>query len=186
MTKVVLMNGPPRCGKDLGASHLVRRMGFVEYKFSAPLKRAIPAFFNQTYEYLEAHKDEPLECLQGRTFRQWQISMSEDWIKPVYGDKFFGKVLGQQVQTKGEPLVVVSDSGFLSEYEGLLEYIDPTAILLLQIERDGRTFEGDSRGYLPLNSLHPKTSVARVMNHSSVWNYVTQLAKAVSMWLRDS
>lgn len=83
------------------------------------------------------------------TYRQWQISMSEDWIKPRYGKGWFGAHLARRINACADQLIVVPDSGFEPELAALVEGVDPGArVGLLRIERMGCTFDGDSRNYV--------------------------------------
>src|SRR5712664_4127279 len=55
--RVVFLNGPPKCGKDTVASHLVPYLQFESMKFAAPIKRMAAALLNMDVSTVERHKD---------------------------------------------------------------------------------------------------------------------------------
>ena len=83
--KVVFFNGPPRSGKDLAVTSLMDCYDNVEHiKFSAPLKTALPVFFGLSPSQavrLEQTKDTKTDDLLGMSFREAQISLSENWFE---------------------------------------------------------------------------------------------------------
>lgn len=166
--KFVLLNGPPKCGKDTAVSHLIPYLHFHHLKFAAPIKRMVCALLNISMKELEEKKDEPYHMLQLAngailaeygTIRQLLIHLSEKVLKPLYGEHFFGKVLWNDAKSTTEKLFLVSDSGFLPEANYLIDKAGVKNVLVLRIYREGCTFENDSRsywnpGYAPLKEIH--------------------------------
>jgi hypothetical protein len=159
---VVLCNGPPRSGKDEIAKAL-RKLQFQQDRFSAPLKAMIPAMLGVTHEELEVCKDEPHPAIAGGlTYRQLQISLSETWFKPNFGDDIFGVLLADRIARKRACDVnrmcslptrfVIPDSGFLPELAGLVDMLSghrlTARLLVIHTSRPGCDFSIDSRGYL--------------------------------------
>jgi len=182
MKYVLLLNGPPRCGKDTAVSFLQIWPGCQLMRFSEPLKRTIAAFLDQRPTELEVGKDEARYF--GLTYRQWQISMSEDWIKPKLGAGFFGRMLAQRVEESDARLIVVPDSGFVVELEALTEALrsSDTRVGLLRIKRPGTSFEGDSRSFV----VPPRSCefLGEVQNDSSFYTFCGRVRLVVTKWMR--
>lgn len=158
--KLVLLNGPPGCGKDTGGAHLAAVSGARLLKFAEPLKRSVYVDAGLPYttslDAYENRKDKPLPEFGLRSFRQACIDKSENFIKPRYGEDHFGRLFAQRVKAIAawEPgaLIVATDSGFVGEVRPTLKMLGPENVLLIRIHADrrGKTFRGDSRSYLSL------------------------------------
>lgn len=153
MAKVIILNGPAGCGKDTLARALVE-MGFAKgvASFKNPMFNiAMAALGQDAYrEFLDgyddrARKEKPEGFLNGLSRRQFMIAISERFIKPVFGDDYFGKYLAGNLPD-GDEVFVVSDGGFASEVAPIVAAGHD--VRLVRLHRDGHTFEGDSRGYL--------------------------------------
>lgn len=153
MAKVIILNGPAGCGKDTLAMALVE-MGFAKgaSSFKNPMFNiAMAALGPDAYrEFLDgyddrARKEKPEGFLNGLSRRQFMIAISEQFIKPVFGDDYFGKYLAGNLPD-GNEVFVVSDGGFASEVTPIIAAGHDVRIV--RLHRDGYTFEGDSRGYL--------------------------------------
>lgn len=153
MAKVIILNGPAGCGKDTLAMALVE-MGFAKgtTSFKNPMFNiALAALGPDAYhEFLDgyddrARKEKPEGFLNGLSRRQFMIAISEQFIKPVFGDDYFGKYLAENLPD-GDEVFVVSDGGFASEVAPIVAAGHDVRIVRLY--RDGYTFDGDSRGYL--------------------------------------
>lgn len=153
MAKVIILNGPAGCGKDTLARALVE-MGFAKgvASFKNPMFNiAMAALGQDAYrEFLDgyddrARKEKPEGFLNGLSRRQFMIAISEQFIKPVFGDDYFGKYLAGNLPD-GDEVFIVSDGGFASEVAPIV-----TAghdVRIVRLHREGYTFDGDSRGYL--------------------------------------
>lgn len=153
MAKVIILNGPAGCGKDTLAMALVE-MGFAKgtTSFKNPMFNiALAALGPDTYhEFLDgyddrARKEKPEDFLNGLSRRQFMIAISEQFIKPVFGDDYFGKYLAENLPD-GDEVFVVSDGGFASEVAPIVAAGHDVRIV--RLHREGYTFIGDSRGYL--------------------------------------
>jgi len=149
MTKYILINGAPRSGKDTIAKHLWLRHSPMHFeRFSMPNKRAFAGMMNLdcdlwgNVEPYESRKDLPIPVL-GKSYRQWQIDFSEKFMKPLYGQDIFGKLLLDRTHGVTGP-VVVPDCGFQIEVDTLADY----PCLLITVKRDGCDFSNDSREYV--------------------------------------
>lgn len=153
MAKVIILNGPAGCGKDTLARALVE-MCFAKgtTSFKNPMFNiALAALGPDAYrEFLDgyndrARKEKPEGFLNGLSRRQFMIAISEQFIKPIFGDDYFGKYLAGNLPD-GDEVFVVSDGGFASEVTPIVAAGHDVKIV--RLHREGYTFEGDSRGYL--------------------------------------
>lgn len=151
-TKYILLNGPPRAGKDTAAKMILgmlREVGHTAYedKLSAPIKQAFAATVDADInEFVVGGYEEFKERvipIFGVSFRQWQIDFSEKFMKPLYGTNIFSKLLLERAT--GEDFCVVSDCGFQKEADYLSQH---SPCYVINIHRQGATFEGDSREWV--------------------------------------
>lgn len=170
--RVVLLNGPPRSGKDtagaaLGAllegGYTPNRMS--KAKFSDPLKIGVHATFGLLDEqghplpadWFESRKDQPCDEFFGETPRNAYIYHSENYLKPKYGRNVFGRILARRIKQLedssdrifvGRTVVYIPDSGFYEEAEPVVNLVGPQNVMLVRIHRTGCDFSNDSRNYL--------------------------------------
>lgn len=188
--KLVLFNGPPRSGKDTAADYLVETRNAYSFKFSAPVKAAIKATFDlheEEVEYIESIKSEPTTIFNGLSYRQAQISFSEDWLKPTFGQEIFGRLAAQRLrkairQGPDQSLYVSSDSGFASEAYPVIKVFGPENVLLVRVFRDGCDFTGDSRSYLDLKGV----STVTLTNCASLKEYRRSVVELIDCWLANT
>lgn len=90
------------------------------------------------------------------SIRGAMIYVSEIIVKPRFGSDWFGKERVRKINGyrdivhNPDKLIFTDDScAFVDELIPLIEYLGQENILLLRIHRDGFTFEGDSRSYIP-------------------------------------
>lgn len=154
--KVLFFNGPPGCGKDTISNLLAERSSqpVMQMKFADPLKDQCAVLLGVTREELELIKDLPHPALGGGTPRQYLIGLSEKYIKPVYGDQFFGNVAANKIRRslhKGR--IAFSDSGFLSEAIPVVNQCGLANCAKIEIHRKGKDFSNDSRSYWHMQGL---------------------------------
>ena len=184
--KIILFNGPPRCGKDTLANYVsdhLNREGDARakaIKFAQPLKDAVQAFYGinplDWISYDDQLKDTPDDKFLGKTSRECQIGMSEVYAKVFHDDlKVFGKICANKILSDdtGTNLYCVSDSGFVPEAEHLVEVFGKENILLLHIVRSGTSFEGDSRNWVDLS--HVGVTSRTIDNNETVESAVLQI-----------
>ena len=123
----ILFNGPPRSGKDTAAKIAEQyidnetRYDAVWEKFSFPNKRAFAGMMGLecddwgVVEPHEATKDEIIPVL-GVSYRQWQIDYSEKYMKPLYGNDIFGRLLLDRCRRDADEIddngiYIISDCG---------------------------------------------------------------------------
>lgn len=154
MKKIILLNGPPSCGKDTAANYLIDvYSGVCTDKFARVLKErthALYGFVDRPHNYYEDVKSLPNNDFYGLTPRQAYINVSELYFKPVHGKNIFGKILADELDKYNWEINVISDSGFAEEAQVLIDKYGEDNIILIRVNRPGFTFAGDSRNYIDL------------------------------------
>lgn len=163
--KIFLLNGPPRSGKDTGSEWLSKHFGGRVLKFANPIKRTVTALFHngdrKAFMAMDTAelKDTPQDIYFGKSCRAVQIGVSENFLKPFFNDTgVFGRLLVNEIDAYRDRLFTgpffISDSGFRTEAEVLIEKYGAENIFLLRLHRENHTFKGDSRGYITLKDLN--------------------------------
>ena len=146
--RAIILNGPPRCGKDTLAAIISEDLGFTIHSFKDTLYDETAKRYGVTREWIltdyEENKDSPHEELSGKTKREALIDTSENHIKVNFGSDYFGVKAAERAAAN--TMVVFPDGGFESEV-GPVSAITETMVLV-RITREGKSFEGDSRNYL--------------------------------------
>lgn len=129
-------------------------------------------------------------CEVNLSIREAMIYISEIVVKPRWGQDWFGKERVRKIK-KYESVVVVRHSeliftddscAFVDELHPLIEYLGQENILLIRIHRDGFTFDGDSRSYIPDGVI---TNTVDIYNNATEQEYFYQVKKIVGGWLDD-
>lgn len=158
---IILLNGPAGSGKDtlaallLEQGHVQAKAQFKEPMFDIALAASGigPDAWWGRYNNRES-KERPWGLLGGMSCREFMIHISEKFIKPVFGDDYFGNQLAIKYINRDPHVtdMVVSDSGFQSELDALGRTLGESEVLIVRLWREGYTFEGDSRSYINANS----------------------------------
>ena len=146
---VIYVNGFKRSGKDTVGQILHTHRHATLFKAATPLYKAIQEVFSlgegEWAAMYENSKEEPQEALYGMTCRAAMIWLSEDVMKPKFGDTFFGLSLAKRIRDSDCELAVVSDAGYLRELEACRNLLPDYQHHLIYLYRTGTTNEGDSR-----------------------------------------
>ncbi|MGI4940635.1 MAG: hypothetical protein ACRYHQ_08760 [Janthinobacterium lividum] len=168
--RVLLLNGPPRSGKNTAANIVARHSSSATVLgFSWYLKRMVHAVYlgrdgwDMDPDCFDAIKGVPQAILAGRTWRQEYIRFSEDVQKPVHGHEWFADRFMETARASGADLIVVPDSGFRGEAERVVRELGAHNVRLVRMIREGCTFAGDSRTYIDLADLG--------VSRTDVWNH---------------
>lgn len=196
--RIVLFNGPPRCGKDTAAKHLFltdKSQKWCFDRMSMPIKRAFSGVVSKNInafgevEYYEANKEEVMMAF-AKSYRQWQIDFSEKFMKPLYGQSIFGKLFIERARRQSrDAVILVPDCGFDIEYATLAKHFGFENVLVVKIYRPGYGFAGDSRTYLAVGSdfyvADENQQVSHINNATTVEDFLIKVATVVSVWLRQ-
>lgn len=152
MKKVVILNCPPRSGKDTMALEISKETGCGLLSFKgklieiALLVSGVPK--NEWEERYESDdKELPWDRLGGLSQRNYLIKISEEWVKPVHGNTYFGDRVLEDVQRGNLSAYIIPDGGFKEEVLPLKN--DPNInLLILQWNRDGCSYDYDSRDFV--------------------------------------
>lgn len=156
-TYLIGLSGPPRSGKDsvgVALAKIIRDRHPVTVchrALSMPMRKTIYAMIGKDYtlEHYETSKDIPMGELGGKTIRQAMIQLSEEWVKPAYGQGFWGHALLNTLPMEGGVrVIIVTDMGFDAEVEVFVEAFGAENCMWPQIVRPHCDFSGDSRGYV--------------------------------------
>lgn len=164
--KVILLNGPPRSGKDYAAIVLNKHWEKSKiFWFATHVKsrsqRAILDFDGrEDITLFEDCKDTPSQFLFDKTPREVWIAFSEKFMKPLFGKDIFGKYLALDLlpHVHTTDIAIVADSGFKEEAKIIIELIGHKNIFHIKLSRDGCDFNKDSRGYIDLSDLNVKST----------------------------
>ena len=177
--KIILFNAPPKSGKDLFGLKLAAYLGADVKTFKHPLKE-MAAVLTGTYDLwftddYDKLKDTKMDECYGLTPREMLIKISEDMVKPQFGNDFFGQNLGRRIT---EDVTIITDSGFQEELTPLVNKFGAENILIYQLHRPGYTFKGDSRSYLS-KADNPGVTFRTVEseNISKTFEEITGIAK---------
>jgi hypothetical protein len=196
LTKVVFLNGPPRSGKDTIAEYLETFENVIHFKFAEILHIYGKAFLYDIHDgdhaaveyFSEEHKNEIMPIVD-ISYREYLINFSEKYFKPLYGQDIFGRILASKIDNVMKcdadldvtTICVVSDSGFDYEAKPVVDLIGSDNCKLVNLYRDGCTYEGDSRNYVTPESLNV-TRHEIVDNNGSLKDLYTVSNNLISQW----
>jgi hypothetical protein len=135
---------------------------------------------HEWFQYVCANRDwkeEPMESLGGRSPRQALMYVSEEVIKPNFGEDYFGRYAAQRLTP--DRLHIFSDGGFVQEILPLIDMVGQENFFLVQLAREGCTFEGDSRRYIPLELADNHT----ILLNDKLDRTKCELAHRLSCWI---
>lgn len=156
--RVIILNGPPGCGKDTLAELVNTENPDISLaSFKKPMfSIAIAAAGVTEREWFDRYndrelKDAPWDKLGGLSQRKFMIMISEEWIKPVFGKNHFGKLAARQCDNY---ITLFTDGGFVDEVQEICEQFGKRNVTLVHVYREDVTFEGDSRSYVQLSGVN--------------------------------
>jgi hypothetical protein len=153
---IILLNGPPSCGKDTIAKIIKKKIGSKDYKMAKPIKDAFSALFGiqgeLLHELMEERKDEAFFTADANiTPREVLIKLSEDFMKPLLGNDCFGQVAVNNIGKIAWKHLTISDCGFNAEVPPIAKAYGCDKVKTILIEREGCKW--DSRERLNLHRL---------------------------------
>ncbi|QXV81899.1 putative P-loop NTPase protein [Escherichia phage JulesPiccard] len=160
MAKIIILNGPAGIGKDTIGNALAADYNCNLVSFKRPMFDIASSILGALAfsKFITAYndrdqKERPQEFLGGKTCREFMIWISESVVKPLLGDRQFGKLMSEHIQMRDEGFTFVcTDGGFPDEVIQLVE--DGHDVTLVRLFMDGKTFAGDSRDYIRIKESH--------------------------------
>lgn len=165
MKKLVLVNGAPGAGKDEVGKWFDTVLGYSQLKLTNPMDNFISDLIPSEYHFDTYRNDrnfKELKVFAGGTMsmRDVLIKLSEEFVKPVFGEDAFGVSCGRLLNLinridKNSEGVVITDCGFQKEVEAVVEEskLCKNDIALIRVLRDGCDFSNDSREFVDLTHL---------------------------------
>lgn len=156
MTYLIGFSGPPRSGKDTLAKQLAAIIEDTHgiqpqlLACSTPMREVVYAMLGRPYDELhyDLHKDDPQDMFSGASIRQEMIRLSEEHVKPRFGDQFWGRSLLNRMWEPVPDVVIVTDCGFDAEVGLFTTTFGFDNVVYPQIVRPGTDFSNDSRSYV--------------------------------------
>lgn len=182
MTNIVILNGPPRCGKDTAANALQAFFGeeYCEHlKLSQPLKDIVAAIAGRPYEILEENKDGINVYGMPLSHRDAQIGLFEA-VSKVFSEDWLARIAANKIHAIDKDLIVMSDGGRHAEVNHLIKQCGARNIFVLQIVRRGCTFNGDIRNY-----INDSRVVTSLVINDDLTNFTIDVVDEVTQWLGD-
>ena len=176
MNKTIILNAPPNAGKDTVAEALCEAIGAIHMEMKDHLYTVTASLFNMPRVKLNEmctdrdRKDRQTQLLvlpidkynllcritgskpvrgvspkscHAISPREALIYTSELVVKPSFGRDYFGKIANANIQPCG---AVFSDGGFDDELPPIL--IGQSDVYIIKFNREGCTWDGDSRDWL--------------------------------------
>lgn len=160
MAKIIILNGPASIGKDTIGNELVKNYNCLQVSLKSPMFEIAHSilgdkgFKNLITAYDDRdQKEKPQSFLGGKTCREFMVWIGESVVKPVFGNRQFGKLMSERLGAHVEGWTFVcADGGFPDEVIQLVE--DGHDVTLVRLFMDGKTFDGDSRNYIQVKWSH--------------------------------
>ena len=162
--QVFLLNGPPYSGKDTLADAVIANdRTFGKMSMAFPIKEANRAFFGLTEEQFRVFdsekvwKEKKQDIFMGKSWRQVNIDLAEQYVKKVIGKDAFGHLMVNRIRAVRSPKqgfnVIISDCGFTEEIKPLVDAFGAENVHVIKLQRKGSSYEGDSRNYVDCKKL---------------------------------
>ena len=206
---VIMFNAPPRAGKDTACEILMRKFPesvkyeyFKEYLYKESAK-VLGLDFNFWASVCQNGdlKDKPMlrpqagEAEGSLTPRGILINVAEKILKPKHGKDCIANATAHKIaktiqQFKAEkgynPIIVVPDLGFPYEADAVRAIIPSAEVAVVHIKREGYTFEGDSRNYVPKAKYRIENTTLKSFEESvlSILSTEVQDIMANHCWLK--
>lgn len=153
----ILLNGPPRAGKDTAVAALESAFGphAETLKFTRPIKDLTHSRFGLdcSHDAFEDLKDVPLPEFGGMTPREAYIDTSAK-LKAERGDDAVCRLFVEAIDACNASLILNPDAGNDMEAEAVAEALGADRVLVIRIHRDGHYFSQCCRTWISSPSLH--------------------------------
>jgi len=184
--KIILLNGPPRCGKDTLAELYTKRYNSAWGSFKERLIEITLAIYGVEshiwFGWYEEDKEKPRRELDFQSCREALIFVSEEVIKPKFGESFFGKAAAGTCRVAEYceyDYIIFSDSGFPEEALPLCNLVGPENVMVVRMGREGTDFSNDSRRYLRTDDLPEGVHFVHLDNNGHIEGTLGYLAMEI-------
>lgn len=160
--KLILLNSPPRSGKDTAARALADLMPgrTVNLKLSRFLKEATHGLYGlieatgevAAHDRFETTKDWPRDEFLRLTPRQAYIGVFENYLKIMHGEDILGRMLAPELaRFRSNPIAVcvVTDVGRQEDVNALVPMAGEANTLLVELDREGTSWDTRKRVEFP-------------------------------------
>jgi len=182
--KIILLNGPPRSGKDTAARVIMRNLKECRhYKLSEPMKRSINQMFQlvgNDLQNVELHKDTPLPLFNNHTYRNIQIEQFL-LMEKLFGTDILGQMAALRIKGMATPCVVISDAGRNEEVKPIIEAFGSRSVYCLFLSRPDTSYNKDIRQYLRAEQFMP-SHIANIDNVHDLELFETQVIRVLKKW----
>ena len=190
--QVIIFNAPPDSGKDVAVEYMLKILESEGHKvkhleFKETLFTLVKSTYGITDEvwkglYTRQNKEIPSDYLvhngNPTSPRNALINMSENVIKPLYGEQAFGLAACNSLS---DGVNLFSDGGFNAELLPIIESVGAKNVLIVKIFRDGRDYSKDSRDYLDNDYLG--VECINVTNNTKLSDFFRLVEDKVTAWL---
>lgn len=194
----IIFNAPPRAGKDTLARLIpeylpgpVQQTCFKEALYDETYARVQQQFRNfvprkwwgsADYDDLKDDEYAQIALTDGfeGTARQCLIHVSEDIIKPTHGEGYFGERVADRLLPGCN---ILTDGGFGPELEPIIAASDH--VLVIQLERPGCSFAGDSRRYIDPAQYPSLRFIRRNLGYDKPAQSAEMLGHYLVRWIID-
>ena len=163
----ILLNGPPRAGKDTAVEALVQALGgSVEvFKFTRPVKDLTHrnAGIECSHDHYEELKDVPLPEFRGRTPRQAYIDTSRE-LKARNGEDAVARLFVEAILASNAAVVLNPDCGDDMEALCVADALSIHNVFVMRIHREGHDFSMDCRTWV----MSPDLNIIDVTNRDGM------------------
>jgi len=163
---VIIFNGPPSSGKDASCEFLKNEKDFTHVEFKEQLFADTIALFRVDRDwffsnYNSKHKDVKEEKLKNFSRREALIHTSENIIKPLYGNSYYGLKASEKMEHGKN--YCISDGGFVEELSHIINKFGDEEVIIVRLYRDGLDYRNDSRKYIKFENILEEI----VINHKT-------------------
>lgn len=196
MSKIILLNGPAGCGKNVAVDHLKTLYPLVDRRCKDHLFTLTQQLFNISPEdffkiYTNRNlKEIPLpefevseeaanllsimldkQVDQQLSIREAMIFVSENICKPSFGEDYFGQHRANSI--RDDELAIDDSCGFEEEIAPTIEKLGEDNVLLVRIRGRGN-FDGDSRNFIPDGCV---SNTVDIYNNKSEDQYLREIGE---------
>lgn len=178
---VIVLNGPPRAGKDTAIEILQDVVKDADvYQFFRPIKEMlhVELGLDVKHDHYESRKDDPLPEFNGMTPRRAYIDKGER-LQAEFGHAVLLETYFEAISSSTSP-VLITTCGNDGEACEIASIFGNENVLVVRIHKDGCDFSQDSRSWVTSSHLNLR-DLRNV--HGKAREYQQEVAAVVGQWL---